>query len=200
MVIAGDAVGTLVNTATITAPGGVTDPVPGNNSATDTTSLDAPPVITNFTVTPGTINENGTVDLSVTFTDPNTPEPHEVVIDWGDGITETINLPIGVLTASADHQYLDDNPTATPSDDYTVTVTVNEPLAVWSRISVAVQETRRPWFLRVPGARCRIPLHVSWGTRPRLSNEKRGICAESWRFFVLNLYYQDPPWAQSKNA
>jgi uncharacterized repeat protein (TIGR01451 family) len=121
------ATGTLVNTATITAPGGVTDPVPGNNSATDNTSLDAPPVITNFTVTPSAINENDTVDLSVTFTDPNTPEPHEVVIDWGDGISETINLPIGVLTASADHQYLDDNPTATPSDDYTVTVTVNEP-------------------------------------------------------------------------
>ena len=35
------ATGTLVNTATVTAPAGVTDPNPGNNSATDTDTLDA---------------------------------------------------------------------------------------------------------------------------------------------------------------
>ncbi len=33
------ATGSLANTATVTAPSGVTDPVPGNNSATDTDSL-----------------------------------------------------------------------------------------------------------------------------------------------------------------
>ncbi len=125
--IDGGASGTLTNTATVAAPGGVTDPNPGNNSATDSTSLDAPPEITDLTVTPGTINENGSVNLSVTFTDPNTQEAHEVVINWGDGSADTvINLPIGTLTTSASHQYLDDNPTGTPSDTYTVTVTVNE--------------------------------------------------------------------------
>ena len=31
--------GTLVNTATVTAPGGVTDPNPGNNSATDSDTI-----------------------------------------------------------------------------------------------------------------------------------------------------------------
>ncbi|MBK9051528.1 MAG: DUF11 domain-containing protein [Chloroflexi bacterium] len=117
--------GSIINTATVTS--GVTDPVPGNNSATDTTTLDAPPVITTFTVTPGTINENGSVTADVTFTDPNTPETHEVVFNWGDGITTTVNLAVGVLTTSANHQYLDDNPSGTASDNYTVTVTVNEP-------------------------------------------------------------------------
>jgi uncharacterized repeat protein (TIGR01451 family) len=34
-----NAVGNLVNTATVTAPGGVTDPVPGNNSVTDTNTI-----------------------------------------------------------------------------------------------------------------------------------------------------------------
>src|SRR6185369_13732828 len=33
--------GTLSNTATVAAPGGVTDPTPGNNSATDTDTLAA---------------------------------------------------------------------------------------------------------------------------------------------------------------
>jgi uncharacterized repeat protein (TIGR01451 family) len=37
--ISAAATGTLSNTATVTAPAGVTDPVPGNNSATDTDSL-----------------------------------------------------------------------------------------------------------------------------------------------------------------
>ena len=35
------ATGTLVNTATVAAPGGVTDPNPGNNSATDTDTITA---------------------------------------------------------------------------------------------------------------------------------------------------------------
>ncbi len=37
--ISAAATGTLSNTATVAAPGGVTDPVPGNNSATDTDTL-----------------------------------------------------------------------------------------------------------------------------------------------------------------
>ena len=49
--ISGAATGSLSNTATITAPAGVTDPTPGNNSATDTDGLGA------------------SADLSVTKTD-----------------------------------------------------------------------------------------------------------------------------------
>jgi uncharacterized repeat protein (TIGR01451 family) len=39
--ISASATGTLSNTATVTAPAGVTDPTPGNNSATDSDTLDA---------------------------------------------------------------------------------------------------------------------------------------------------------------
>jgi uncharacterized repeat protein (TIGR01451 family) len=39
--ISGAATGSLTNTATVTAPGGVTDPTPGNNSATDIDALGA---------------------------------------------------------------------------------------------------------------------------------------------------------------
>ena len=51
--LAASAVGTLVNTATVTAPVGVADPVPGNNSATDTDTITATP----------------TADLAITKTD-----------------------------------------------------------------------------------------------------------------------------------
>ena len=37
--VAAGAAGNLVNTATITAPAGIVDPNPGNNSATDTDTL-----------------------------------------------------------------------------------------------------------------------------------------------------------------
>ena len=49
--ISAGASGTLTNTATVTAPAGVTDPTPGNNSATDTDTI------------------GGTADLSITKTD-----------------------------------------------------------------------------------------------------------------------------------
>ncbi|MBO1765188.1 hypothetical protein JQN64_28885, partial [Escherichia coli] len=39
--ISAAASGTLSNTATVAAPAGVTDPTPGNNSATDTDTLTA---------------------------------------------------------------------------------------------------------------------------------------------------------------
>ncbi|HEV3083221.1 MAG TPA: Ig-like domain-containing protein [Gemmataceae bacterium] len=73
------------------------------------------------------IDENGTATLSGSFADPDAADSHTVVINWGpgEGIT-TLNLAAGRLTFSAGHQYLDDNPTGTPSDLYTVLVTVTD--------------------------------------------------------------------------
>ena len=39
--MAPDAIGTLSNTATVAPPAGTTDPVPGNDTATDTTAITA---------------------------------------------------------------------------------------------------------------------------------------------------------------
>ncbi len=66
--ISASATGTLVNTATVTAPGTVSDPTPGNNSATDTDTL-----------TPQ-------ADLAVTKTDA--PDP----VIAGNNVTYTISL------------------------------------------------------------------------------------------------------------
>ena len=62
------ATGTLSNTATVTAPGGVTDPTPGNNSATDTDTL-----------TPSS-------DLAITVTD--SPDP----VIAGNNLSYTVNV------------------------------------------------------------------------------------------------------------
>src|SRR5207253_3254508 len=59
------------------------------------------------------------------FTDGGSADTHTVTIDWKDGSPLTsVALSAGVYTFSASHQYLDDNPTGTPSDTYTVRVRV----------------------------------------------------------------------------
>jgi large repetitive protein len=75
-------------------------------------------------------NEDGTVSISSTFTDVDSGDAHTCQINWGEGtpVAGTVTEPTGSTpgTCSGSHQYLDDNPTATVSDDYTVTVTVTD--------------------------------------------------------------------------
>jgi hypothetical protein len=76
------------------------------------------------------IDENGFATLTGNFVDPGTLDLHPVTIDWGDplspGNIETFTLGADVLTFTRTHQYRDDNPTATPSDSYTIGVTVDD--------------------------------------------------------------------------
>jgi len=69
------------------------------------------------------IDENGLTNLTVTFDDPGTLDSHTIEVNWGDGVVETFTLN-GERFLFTSHQYLDDNPTATPFDDYTVLVRV----------------------------------------------------------------------------
>jgi uncharacterized repeat protein (TIGR01451 family) len=74
------ATGTLANTATVTAPAGVTDPTPGNNSATDTDTL------------------GGSADLSVIKTDAF--DPAVGGINFNYTITVTNAGPSSATSAS----------------------------------------------------------------------------------------------------
>jgi hypothetical protein len=68
------------------------------------------------------------VTLSGSFTDVGVLDTHTVSVDWGDGGSDpaTVVQAAGAGTFSASHQYLDDDPTGTPSDVYTITVTVTD--------------------------------------------------------------------------
>ena len=92
------------------------------------TVLNVVPDITVLTLSATTINENEETSLSGTFSDPGTLDTHTVEVNWGDGSTKTIfTLDANVLSfSSINHKYLDDNPTATPQDDYTITVKVTD--------------------------------------------------------------------------
>ena len=113
-----------VNTITVT----VTDDDLGSASGTTTTTIsNVVPSALVLTPTPATLNENGSTSLAGSFTDPGTLDTHTVVINWGDGGSNTtLNLAAGVTTFSTTHQYLDDSPTGTSSDSYSISVTVSD--------------------------------------------------------------------------
>ncbi len=71
--ISGAASGTLSNTATVTAPAGVTDPTPGNNSATDSD-----------TINPQGANVSGTKTVSGSFV-PGNPVTYTVTLNNSGG-------------------------------------------------------------------------------------------------------------------
>lgn len=58
------------------------------------------------------------------FTDPGEEDEHTVTVEWGDGTSDTVTLEVGERGFNLTHDYRDDNPSGTPSDDYAVNVTV----------------------------------------------------------------------------
>lgn len=80
---------------------------------------------------PDMITEDETAELIVTFRDSAVSEMHTFTIEWGDLSTPTMmDLPFilngTTNTRTFTHRYLDDNPTGTPEDTYTVTVTITD--------------------------------------------------------------------------
>jgi uncharacterized delta-60 repeat protein len=63
--------------------------------------------------------EGAPLTVTVTFTDPGWLDAHSVVIDWGDGTTETVQLAAGEQAIDLGHTY------AAPGD-YTVHLTVTD--------------------------------------------------------------------------
>ncbi|MDP9372644.1 MAG: Ig-like domain repeat protein [Chloroflexota bacterium] len=86
------------------------------------------PRVATLTLSAPSIAENGTVALDGAFTDPGAGDAHSVTIDWGDGSSPTtLSLAAGARSFDgAAHQYLDDDPSGTPADAYTITVTVTD--------------------------------------------------------------------------
>jgi len=91
--------------------------------STTVTVNNVAPVIT---VSGDTIDENGVATVAGTITDPGTVDTFTLEIDWGEGSPETFSYSAGSTIFSETHQYLDDNPTVTSFDDYTISVTVTD--------------------------------------------------------------------------
>jgi len=105
----------------------VTDDDDGSDTQTyDVTVSNVAPIITSFSIS-NPINENDIATLSGTFTDPGSLDTYTLQVNWGDSSsTESFSYPSGTTSFSENHQYLDDNPTGTISDDYIITVTLTD--------------------------------------------------------------------------
>ena len=79
------------------------------------------PSLNNLSVT-STINENGTVTLAGNYSDPGVPDTHTLTINWGEGSPQVV--PVIGGSFSITHQYLDDTPTNTASDNYSIGVSL----------------------------------------------------------------------------
>jgi len=89
-------------------------------------NFDFSPVVTNFSVG-SPINENDSATVNGIFSDLDVSDTHTVIVTWGTGEgSTTLSLAAGVLMFSATHQYLNDNPSGTSSDDFSVGVTVTD--------------------------------------------------------------------------
>jgi hypothetical protein len=108
-----------------------TDPVTVNISVA---AVNDAPVITAMDIAPAEINENGTATLTATFTDVDSAG-FTLTINWGDGSgPQTVTCPTagscsfsaGTGNLSISHQYRDDNPSNTASDNNTVTIVVSD--------------------------------------------------------------------------
>jgi hypothetical protein len=88
---------------------------------------DIPIDVQPLTLSSSTIDEDDTLTLDVEFINIDTLDSHEVVINWGDNSPNTVfTLAAGQRTFTRQHQYRDDNPSGTPSDNYNITVTITD--------------------------------------------------------------------------
>jgi hypothetical protein len=124
---------------TILATG--TDDDGGSSSVSfDLTVANVAPTLDPPALSATSIEEDGSVTLTGTFTDPGLLDTFTVEIDWnaggnlggtGQGVStltqaDLTDLGDGQWSFSRTHQYSDDDPTATASDVYTISVTASD--------------------------------------------------------------------------
>ncbi len=100
----------------------------GGLSDTDTATVDVDnvaPTIDSLTIT-SPVDENGSATLDGTFSDPGVPDTFSLDIDWdGDAVVDQ-TVAVSGGSFSVPHQYLDDDPSGTASDTYTVGVELSD--------------------------------------------------------------------------
>lgn len=86
--------------------------------------LNTIPTLQNVAAT-SPINENETATLTGNINDPDAGNTFDLTVDWGDGTVMTYSFAAATAFTET-HTYLDDDPTATPSDTYSVTLSITD--------------------------------------------------------------------------
>ncbi len=98
------------------------------------------PTVLSFTPSATTIQEDGTVSVSGTISDPGTLDTQTVSIAWGDGSASAATVDAVARTFTATHRYRD-NPTGDPAGSFTVTATATDKDGEQGEATTAVQVT-----------------------------------------------------------
>ena len=103
----------------------VTDDDGGVTSDTLTITVEnVAPTLDSIVYSATTIDENGDVTVSGTVNDDGSGDTIDLTIVWGDGSADTVLLGLAPGDNFSEvHTYLDDDPTATLSDPYTIELT-----------------------------------------------------------------------------
>lgn len=84
----------------------------------------SPPTLNNVAAT-SPIDENDSTTLTGDIDDLD-EDGMSLVVDWGDGSVMTYTYSSGTTAFTETHQYLDDDPTATPTDMYNITLVLSD--------------------------------------------------------------------------
>jgi hypothetical protein len=122
----------------------------GSQTVADSTAqvLQGIPSISSLSATPATISEGSSTTFTGVFSDSGPLSAHTVLIAWGDGGTDTLNLASDVLTFSLTHTYLDNLPSNAP---YTIAFSVTNAGGYSSSASAAVTVDNVPPTLQLSG-------------------------------------------------
>lgn len=103
-------------------------------------AFNIPPSITNLALDATLINEGGVVTLSGSVDDSTLSDEHLVTIDWGDGFTDTFNVPDRGRSFTRTHRYLD-NADGRAASQFDISVVVSDGInEVAESTSIAVMD------------------------------------------------------------
>jgi hypothetical protein len=111
---------------------------------------DVVPQIVQLNAGPSPLGENSTTTLIGSFADPGLLDTHTVVINWGDGLFDTLNLAAGVTSFSQAHLYVD-NPSGNPTGSFPVQVTLSDDDGGTATAATAVEVDNVPPTARITG-------------------------------------------------
>jgi hypothetical protein len=111
----------------MTVPVRVTDGDGGEATGSTTVTVDnVAPTVDAPVVDIEPSNEDQEVIASATFIDPGTEDTHTCTVDYDDGNGPQAGTVHGLTCFGPAHTYLDDDPSGTASDVYTITVVVTD--------------------------------------------------------------------------
>jgi hypothetical protein len=127
------------------------------------------PQVSSAIITPEVIHEGSFTSISGTYSDASLVDTHTLVVDWGDGSSSAASVDAGDRTFTASHLYLDDDPTATPADDYVIRLTLTDDdggLTV-AQVIRKIPGTPPRWSKAPSTTRCSTPRPVRPRSPPR---------------------------------